>query len=190
MNVFKKRSSPSLARFQRSLSEQDGDSTRVRGSLKDYQWSHQTKKQICEKADSDLGKLLGTYRWQTHPRFPWKMSKRADALKAAERPLRVHNLIADGSQEDPEEKAVMPATRPFRVPFCRSISEPTPHWRDRITKPFTQPEGDQENYFIRGFFSTLSGSFNKVLNRKGEQSASVANEEMENKQMDLTAGIS
>ncbi|XP_060088475.1 ras GTPase-activating protein nGAP isoform X8 [Heteronotia binoei] len=190
MNVFKKRSSPSVARFQRSLSEQDGDSTRVRASLKDYHWSHQTKsKKIYEKADSDLGKLLGTYRWQTHPRFHWKMSKRADVLKTAERPLRVHNLIADGSQEDPEEKTVMPATRPFRVPFCRSLSEPTPHWRDRITKPFSQPEGNQENYFIRGFFSTLSGSFNKVLSRKGEQCVSVTNEETENEQMDLTEDV-
>ncbi|XP_077188597.1 ras GTPase-activating protein nGAP isoform X5 [Paroedura picta] len=190
MNVFKKRSGPSLARFQRSLSEQEGDCARGRASLKDYHWSHQTKnKKICEKEDSDLGKLLGTYRWQTHPRFHWKASKRADALKTAERPLRVHSIIADGSQEDPEGKATMPATRPFRVPFCRSISEPTPHWRDRITKPSPQPEGDQENYFIRGFFSTLSGSFNKVLNRKGEQSASVTNEEMENKQTYLPADV-
>lgn len=187
MNVFKKRPGPP-ALFQRSVSVQDGDSTKVRASLKDYHWCYQVKsKRTLEEADSDLGKLLGTYRWQTHPRLPWKVAKRPDAARTAEEPLTVSTLVADSHQEDPEEKAVMPATRPFRVPFCRSLSEPAPHWKERNT---LQPEsGEQDNYFVRGFFSTISSSFSKVLNRKGEQNAAVTNEGVENSQMDLTEGI-
>lgn len=189
MNVFKKRSS-SPALYQRSLSEQDGESVKARASLKDYHWCHQAKsKRMYERAGSDLGKLLGTYRWHTHPRLHWKVNKKADVPKT-EPPLRMHNLIADDSQNDLEEKMVMTSSRPSRVPFYRSISEPTPHWRDRITKSLPQPEGsEQENYFIRSFFSTLSGSFSKVVTRKGEQSAAMSNEEMEKDQKNLTAGI-
>ncbi|XP_062990334.1 ras GTPase-activating protein nGAP isoform X5 [Elgaria multicarinata webbii] len=191
MNVFKKHPSPSSALFRRSMSEQGGDSTKVRASLKGYHWCHQVKsKRMYEEGGLDFGKLLGTYRWQTHPRLHWKVNKRADARKTAEQPLRVDTSIADGHKEDPEEKVAMPATRPFRVPFCRSISEPAPHWRERSTKPLLQPEGgEQDNYFIRGFFSTISSSFSKVLNRKGEQSATMTNEGVENDEMDLTADV-
>ncbi|CAI5776381.1 GTPase-activating nGAP isoform X1 [Podarcis lilfordi] len=190
MNVFKKRPGPP-ALFQRSVSVQDGDCTKVRASLKDYHWCYQVKsKRTLEEADSDLGKLLGTYRWQTHPRLPWKVAKRPDAARTAEEPLTVSTLVADSHQEDPEEKAVMPATRPFRVPFCRSLSEPAPHWKERNTKPLLQPEsGEQDNYFVRGFFSTISSSFSKVLNRKGEQNAAVTNEGVESSQMDLTEDV-
>lgn len=184
--MFKKHPGPLPAIFRRSLSEQDGDSTKVRASLKDYHWCYHAKsKRVYDKASLDLGNLLGTYRWQTPSRLHWRLTKRTDALKT-EQPLKAHNIIADGHQEDPEEKAVMPATRPFRAPFCRSISEPAAHWKERSTK---LEGGEQENYFIRGFFSTLSGSFSKVLNRKGEQSAAAMNEEVENDHMDLTAGI-
>lgn len=185
MNVFKKHpGSPAV--LQRSLSEQDCESAKVRDSLKDYHWYYQAKgKRLYEKANSDLGNLLGMYRWQIPSRLHWKLTKRADALKT-EQPLKAHNLIAVGHQEDTKEKAVIPATRPLRAPFCRSVSEPAEHWRERSTKLET---GEQENYFIRGFFAALSGSFTKVLNRKGEQSVATMNEEVENNHMDLTTGI-
>ncbi|XP_070602787.1 ras GTPase-activating protein nGAP isoform X2 [Erythrolamprus reginae] len=185
MSVFKKYSSPAL--FRRSVSEQDGNTTKIGCSLKDYHWHYQVKsKSLYEDAGLDLAKLLGTYRWQTPPRFHWK---RTDASKADEHPLRLQTLIADGCQEDPEEKVAMPAARTFRVPFCRSISEPAPQWRDRNPKPLQQPEGgEQDSYFIRGFFSTISGSLSKVLNQREEQDLAVT-DEMEDKHMDLVADV-
>ncbi|KAM6455470.1 ras GTPase-activating protein nGAP isoform 3-T3 [Liasis olivaceus] len=190
MNVFKKYPSSS-ALFQRTVSEQDGNTTKMGSSLKDYHWYHQVKsKKLYEEAGLDLGKLLGTYRWQTHPRFHWKMTKRTDVSKADEQRLRLQTLIADGCQEDPEEKVAMPAARTFRVPFCRSISEPAPHWRDRNPKPLLQSEsGEQDSYFIRGFFSTISGNIFKVLNRREEQGLAVTDEQMEDKHMDLAADV-
>lgn len=184
MSVFKKFPSPAL--FQRSVSEQDGNTTKIGCSLKDYHWCQQVKsKKLYEDAGLDLAKLLGAYRWQT-PRFHGKTIKRTDASKADEQPLRLQTLIADGCQE---QKVAMPAARTFRVPFCRSISEPAPSWRDRNPKPLLQPEGGEpDTYFIRGFFSTLSGSLSKVLNRREEQDLAVT-DEMEEKHMDLAAGI-
>ncbi|KAG8132876.1 hypothetical protein E2320_010693 [Naja naja] len=186
MSVFKKYPSPAL--FQRSVSEQDGNTTKIGCSLKDYHWYHHVKsKKLYEDAGLDLAKLLGTYRWQTTPRFHWKMTKRTDASKANEHPLRLPTLIADGCQEDPKEKVAMPATRTFRVPFFRSTSEPAPHWRDRNPKHLLQPEGgEQDSYFIRGFFSTISGSLSKVLSWREERDLAVT-DEMEDKHMDLAA---
>ncbi|XP_044295057.1 ras GTPase-activating protein nGAP isoform X5 [Varanus komodoensis] len=186
MNVFKKRSSPPSALFRRSVSEQDGDS-RLRANLKDYHWCHQVKsKRLCEETGSDLAKLLGAYRWQTHPRLHWRVTKRADAPKTVEQPLSVHTALGEEHKEDPGDMAAMPVNRPFRTPFCRSLSEPAPHWRERSTK---LEGGEQDSYFTRGFFSTLSNSFSKVLNRKGEQNAALANEGTENDLMDLTADV-
>uniref|UniRef100_A0A8C6Y607 RAS protein activator like 2 n=1 Tax=Naja naja TaxID=35670 RepID=A0A8C6Y607_NAJNA len=188
MSVFKKYPSPAL--FQRSVSEQDGNTTKIGCSLKDYHWYHHVKsKKLYEDAGLDLAKLLGTYRWQTTPRFHWKMTKRTDASKANEHPLRLPTLIADGCQEDPKEKVAMPATRTFRVPFFRSTSEPAPHWRDRNPKHLLQPEGgEQDSYFIRGFFSTISGSLSKVLSWREERDLAVT-DEMEDKHMDLAADV-
>lgn len=187
MSVFKKYPSPAL--FQRSVSEQDGNTTKIGCSLKDYHWCHQAKsKKLYEDAGLDLAKLLGAYRWQT-PRFHGKTIKRADASKADEQPLRLQTLIADGCQE---QKVAMPAARTFRVPFCRSISEPAPPaWRDRNPKPLLQPEGggEPDAYFIRGFFSTISGSLSKVLNRREEEQDLAVTDETEDKHMDLAAGI-
>ncbi|ETE58928.1 hypothetical protein L345_15344, partial [Ophiophagus hannah] len=49
--------------YQRSVSEQDGNTTKIGCSLKDYHWYHQVKsKKLYEDAGLDLAKLLGTYR--------------------------------------------------------------------------------------------------------------------------------
>ncbi|XP_060630402.2 ras GTPase-activating protein nGAP isoform X3 [Anolis sagrei] len=190
MNVFKKRLSPSPAIFQRSMSEQDDDSRKVGASLKDYHWYHHvTSKGMYEGAGSDLGKLLGAYRWQTPPRLRWMVTKRTDVPKTAAQAFKAQTSIADNHQEYSEEKLNMPATRPFRAPFYRSISEPTPHWRERSLKSPLQPEcGDQDSYFTRGFFSTISSSFSKALNRKGEQSA-VEIDVPEHDQMNVTTDV-
>ncbi|XP_008116003.1 ras GTPase-activating protein nGAP isoform X3 [Anolis carolinensis] len=187
MSAFKKRLSPS-AIFQRSMSEQDDDSRKVGTSLEDYHWYHHVRsKRMYEGAGSDLGKLLGAYRWQTPPRLRWMVTKRTDVPKTAAQAFKAQTSIADNHQEYSEEKLTMPATRPFRAPFYRSISEPTPHWRERSPKSPLQPEcGEQDNYFTRGFFSTISSSFSKALNRKLEQSAVVTNE---HDQMNVTTDV-
>ncbi|KAJ7331904.1 hypothetical protein JRQ81_014084 [Phrynocephalus forsythii] len=61
---------------------------------------------------------------------------------------------------------------------------------ERSPKPFLHSEGgERDNYFIRGFFSTISSNFSKVLNRNGEQSAAVTNERMGSVQVDFGADV-
>ncbi|XP_075792985.1 ras GTPase-activating protein nGAP isoform X5 [Pelodiscus sinensis] len=190
MSVFKKQHHPTAAAFRRSLSEQGSASTKVAASLKDYQWYYQVKnKRTQEQMTSDRGKSLGAYRWQTHPKFHWKGSKKElsrslkwkhNQLNPIDCPLKVDSSGAEDLQEDPTRKMSQAESTPFRVPFSRSMSEPAPHWRNRSVKSFLQPvhsvDGEQQGYFSQGIFSTLSSGFSKMLTRKGEPSTEPVND--------------
>ncbi|XP_062458265.1 ras GTPase-activating protein nGAP isoform X1 [Pezoporus occidentalis] len=186
MSAFKKHYSLSPRTFRRSLSEQDAGTA----TLKDYHWYHQMKsKKMNKQASPDPEKPLGAYRWQTHPRLPWRISRKEGScsLKGecsdpslAKSSSSVGATSADDLHEDPKEMLFQSRTRPFRVPFNRSLSEPVPHIGDRNAKPFLQAvhsvDSEQQGYFIRGIFSSLSSGFSKIMNRKGEPGSESVNE--------------
>ncbi|XP_061201601.1 ras GTPase-activating protein nGAP isoform X4 [Neopsephotus bourkii] len=186
MSAFKKHYSLSPRTFRRSLSEQDAGTA----TLKDYHWYHQMKsKKMNKQASPDPEKPLGAYRWQTHPHLPWRISRREGScsLKGecsdpslAKSSSGLGATSADDFHEDPKEILFQSRTRPFRVPFNRSLSEPVPHIGNRNAKPFLQAvhsvDSEQQGYFIRGIFSSLSSSFSKIMNRKGEPGSESVNE--------------
>ncbi|XP_028937175.1 ras GTPase-activating protein nGAP isoform X3 [Ornithorhynchus anatinus] len=188
MSVFKN--------YRRSLSEPAGGAAGARASLKSYQWHcpAKDKKSTSDDPDSDLGKPMGAYRWQTHSPFYWKLSKRerfehqksdpdetpclADILKmVSSDPASEHSLgepMGEGNQT---------RTRSVRVPFSRSFSEPLPHDdSNRSARPpltsVRSVDSDQQRYLIRGIFSTLSNGFSRMLSLKGEPSSESVNEDV------------
>lgn len=198
MSAFRKHYSLSPRSFRRSLSEQDAGTA----ALKDYHWYHQMKsKKMNKQMSSDPEKPLGAYRWQTHPRLPWRISKREGlcSLKGecndpslAKSSASVDATSAD-LHEDPTEMLFRARTRPFRVPFNRSLSEPVPHVGNRSAKPFLQAmhsvDSEQQGYFIRGIFSSLSSGFSKIMSRKGEPGSESVNEgKTDDNQIDLSTG--
>ncbi|XP_037260103.1 ras GTPase-activating protein nGAP isoform X4 [Falco rusticolus] len=186
MNSFKKHHSLSPRTFRRSLSEQDAGTA----ALKGYHWYHQMKsKKMNKQLSSDPEKPLGAYRWQMHPRLPWKISKRESSCRLkgecsdpslAKSSASVDATSADDLHKDPTEMLFQARTRPFRVPFNRSLSEPMPHVGNRHAKPFLQAvrsvDSEQQGYFIRGIFSSLSSGFSKIMSRKGEPGNESVNE--------------
>ncbi|EPY79000.1 Ras GTPase-activating protein nGAP isoform 1-like protein [Camelus ferus] len=70
------------------------------------------------------------------------------------------------------EKQNLVNTRSLRVPFSRSISEPEPRCSIRFVRRWPTSaesvESEQQGYFIRGIFSTLSSGFSRMLSLKGE----------------------
>lgn len=199
MSAFKKHYSPSPRTFRRSLSEQDAGTA----TLKDYHWYHQMKsKKMNKQASPDPEKPLGAYRWQTQPHLPWRISKREGScsLKGecsdpslAKSSSSVDATSAGDLREDPKEMLFQARTRPFRVPFNRSLSEPVPHIGERNAKPFLQAvhsvDSEQQGYFIRGIFSSLSSGFSKIMNRKGEPGNESINErKTDEDQIDLNIG--
>ncbi|XP_054689219.1 ras GTPase-activating protein nGAP isoform X4 [Grus americana] len=200
MSAFKKHYSLSPRPFRRSLSDQDAGTA----ALKDYHWYHQMKSKMKNKQmSSDPVKPLGAYRWQTHPRFPWRISKREGlcSLKGecnepslAKSSASVDATSADDLHKDPTEMLFPARTRPFRVPFNRSLSEPVPHVGNRNAKPFLQAvhsvDSEQQGYFIRGIFSSLSSGFSKIMSRKGEPSSESVNEgKTDDNQIDLSTDV-
>ncbi|XP_075364014.1 ras GTPase-activating protein nGAP isoform X1 [Mycteria americana] len=200
MSAFKKHYSLSPRTFRRSLSEQDAGTA----ALKDYHWYHQMKsKKMNKQMSSDPEKPLGAYRWQTHPRLPWRISKREGfcSLKGecsdpslAKSSASMDATSADDIHKDPAETLFQARTRPFRVPFNRSLSEPVPHLGNRNAKPFLQAmhsvDSEQQGYFIRGIFSSLSSGFSKILSRKGEPGSESVNEgKTDNNQIDLSTDV-
>lgn len=199
MSAFKKHYSLSPRTFRRSLSEQDAGTA----ALKDYHWYHQMKsKKMNKQMSSDPEKPLREYRWQTHPRLPWRISKREGScsLKGecndpslAKSSASMDASSADDLHEDATEMLFQARTRPFRVPFNRSLSEPVPHIGNRNAKPFLQAvrsvDSEQQGYFIRGIFSSLSSGFSKIMSRKGEPGSESVNERKTNcNQIDLSTG--
>ncbi|XP_040466529.1 ras GTPase-activating protein nGAP isoform X4 [Falco naumanni] len=186
MNSFKKHHSLSPRTFRRSLSEQDAGTA----ALKGYHWYHQMKsKKMNKQLSSDPEKPLGAYRWQMHPRLPWKISKRESSCRLkgecsdpslAKSSASVDATSTDDLHKDPTEMLFQARTRPFRVPFNRSLSEPMPHVGNRHAKPFLQAvrsvDSEQQGYFIRGIFSSLSSGFSKIMSRKGEPGNESVNE--------------
>ena len=199
MSAFKKRYSLSPRTFRRSLSEQDAGTA----ALKDYHWYHQMKsKKVNKQMSSDPEKPLREYRWQTHPRLPWRISRRegscslkgeCDDPSLAKSSTSVDATSADDLHEDPRETLFQARTRPFRVPFNRSLSEPVPHVGNRNAKPFLQAvhsvDSERQSYFIRGVFSSLSSGFSKIMSRKGEPGSESVNEEKtDDNQIDFSTG--
>ncbi|XP_068807871.1 ras GTPase-activating protein nGAP isoform X9 [Struthio camelus] len=199
MSAFKKHYSPSPRVFRRSLSEQDAGTA----TLKDYHWYHQMKsRKMSKQAASDPEKPLRAYRWQTHPRLPWRTSKKehSGSLKGERKEPRPVTSSAhldapsmDDSREDQAEAPFQARTRSLRVPFNRSLSEPVPHSGNRNAKPLLQPghsvDCEQQGYFIRGIFSTLSSGFSKIMNRKGEPSSELVNDWKMDDEIDLSTDV-
>lgn len=179
MSAFKKYYSLSPRTFRRSLSEQDAGTT----ALKDYNWYHQMRSKKGSKQTAlDREKALGAYRWQTHPRLPWRTSRRAHSCSLrgegndsslVKSSASMDATSAEDLHQDPTEMLFQARTRSPRVPFNRSLSEPVPHSANRNAKPFLQAvrsvDCEQHSYFVRGIFSTLSSGFSKIINRRGEQ---------------------
>ncbi|XP_035393991.1 ras GTPase-activating protein nGAP isoform X1 [Cygnus atratus] len=178
MSAFKKYYSLSPRTFRRSLSEQDAGTA----TLKEYHWYHQMKsKKMNKQTASDPEKALGAYRWQTHPRLPWRISKRARSCSLrgegndpslVKSSASVDATSTEDLHKDSAEMLFQARTRSLRVPFNRSLSEPMPHSAARSTKPFLQAvrsvDCEQQGYFVRGIFSTLSSGFSRIINRRGE----------------------
>ncbi|KAM4774133.1 ras GTPase-activating protein nGAP-like isoform 2-T2 [Cyanocitta cristata] len=178
MSAFKKHHSLSPRTFRRSLSEQDAGTA----ALKDYNWYHRMKsKKLNKQMSFDSEKPLGAYRWQTHPWLPWRVSKREGSFSLegecsdpnlSKSSASVDATSADNLHEDPPETLFPTRSRPLRVPFSRSLSEPVPQPRSSNARPFLQAgrslDAEQQGYFIRGIFSSLSSGFSKILGRKGD----------------------
>ncbi|XP_065601037.1 uncharacterized protein LOC136053960 [Cyrtonyx montezumae] len=200
MSAFKKYSSLSPRTFRRSLSEQDAGAA----ALKDYHWYHQMRsKKVSRQTALDTEKALRAYRWQTHPRLPWRITKRARSCslrgEGNDPSLIKSSASMDASSaedlhEDPTEVLFHTRTRSLRVPFNRSLSEPMPCPTNRNAKPFLQAvrsvDCEQHRYFTRGIFSTLSSGFLKIIHRRGEQPPSEPPEEWkaDSSQTDPCAG--
>ncbi|XP_064283771.1 ras GTPase-activating protein nGAP isoform X6 [Passer domesticus] len=161
MSAFKKHHSLSPRTFRRSLSEQDAGPA----ALKDYHWYHQMKsKKLNKQMSFDSEKPLGAYRWPTHPWPPWRVSRRAGSSGSKGECSDPHlgkssaSMDADSLQEGPREPLFPTRSRPSRVPFSRSLSEPV--------RPALQAE--QQGFFIHSIFSSLSSGFAKIISWKGE----------------------
>ncbi|XP_031973369.1 ras GTPase-activating protein nGAP isoform X4 [Corvus moneduloides] len=178
MSAFKKHHSLSPRTFRRSLSEQDAGTA----ALKDYHWYHRMKsKKLNKQMSLDSEKPLGAYRWQTHPWLPWRVSKRegSSSLEGecsdpnlSKSSVSVDATSGDDLQEEPPRTLFPTRSRPLRVPFSRSLSEPVPQPRSSNARPFLQAgrslDAEQQGYFIRGIFCSLSSGFSKILGRKGD----------------------
>lgn len=199
MSTFKKHYSLSPRIFRRSLSEQDAGSA----ALKGYHWYHQMKsKKAAKQMSSDPEEPLGAYRWQTHPWLAWRISKREGScsLKGECRdPSRARSCAsvdaasAGDLQGDPAEMLLQARPRALRAPFSRSLSEPVPDAGSRSSKPLLlaecSPGSQQQGDFIRGFFSSLSSGFSKIMSRKGEPGSQAGGEgKTEEDQIGLSTG--
>ncbi|XP_039928431.1 ras GTPase-activating protein nGAP isoform X2 [Hirundo rustica] len=200
MSAFRKHHSFSPRTFRRSLSEQDAGAA----ALKDYHWYHRTKSNKLNKQMSfDSEKPLGTYRWQTHPWSPWRASKREGSSSwkgecsdpsLAKSSASVDATSADHLHEDPPGTLFPTRTRPFRVPFSRSLSEPVPRAGSRNARPLLHAvrslDAEQQGYFIRGIFSSLSSGFSKIMSRKEDPvSESIAEGNTEDHQIFLSTDV-
>ncbi|XP_032694678.1 uncharacterized protein LOC116855780 isoform X3 [Lontra canadensis] len=186
MSIFKRQTSPCPPSYRRSLSEPADANSEIGASLKSYPWRGpvKSKRKKNEHAACSLGKPLGAYRWQTHPSYRWKGGKR-ERLETNKKDLdepqqkvlskMVGNKASSSANEvlgTSTEKLNLVNTRSLRVPFTRSISEPEPRCNIGFVRPWPtsgrSEESEQQGYFIRGIFSTLSNGFSRMLSLKGE----------------------
>lgn len=186
MSIFKRQTSPYPPSYRRSLSEPAYAHSETGTSLKSYPWRGpvKSKRKKNEQAVSNLGKPLGAYRWQTHPSFRWKGGKREQLQSDKgdlDEPQKEVLPKMDGNNASSSadkvlgtstEKQNLVNTRSLRVPFSRSISEPEPRCSIRFVRRWPTSaesvESEQQGYFIRGIFSTLSSGFSRMLSLKGE----------------------
>lgn len=186
MSIFKRQTSPCPPSYRRSLSEPAYAHSEIGTSLKSYPWRGpvKSKRKKNEQAVSSLGKPLGAYRWQTHPSLRLKGDKKEqlennkgdldEPQQQAVLPKMVGDNISSSGSEvlgTSMEKQNLVNTRSLRVPFSRSLSEPEPCSSVRFVRRWPTSvgsvESEQQGYFIRGIFSTLSNGFSRMLNLKG-----------------------
>lgn len=179
MSIFKRQTSPCPPNYRRSLSEPAYVNAEIGTSLKSYPWCApvRSKRKEGEHAVPNLGKPLGAYRWQTRPSFRWKGGKNErlqnnkghlDEPQQRVLPKMAGNNDSSSANKvlgTSAEKMNLVNTQSLRVPFARSLSEPEPHCSISFVKSV---ESEQQGYFIRGIFSTLSNGFSRMLSLKGE----------------------
>jgi hypothetical protein len=184
ISIFKKQASPCPPNYRRSLSEPAYASSEIGTSLKISPWcsSVKSKRKRSHCAFSNLEKPLGAYRWQKHPDFRKKGNKGErlqnnkgdlDELQQKVKPEVVSNNAASVNEiPGTSKKLNLVNTQSLRAPFTRSISEPEPRCRIRFGRPWPTSVGsvdsEQQGYFFRGIFSTLSNGFSRMLSLKGE----------------------
>ncbi|XP_019808005.1 ras GTPase-activating protein nGAP isoform X6 [Tursiops truncatus] len=186
MSIFRRQTSPCPPSYRRSLSEPDYAHSEIGTSVKSYPWCGpmKSKRKKNEQAVSNLGKPLGAYQWQTHPSFRWKGDKREqlqnnkgglDEPQQEVLPKMVGDNVSSSANEvlgTSVEKQNLVNTRSLRVPFSRSLSEPEHRCSIRFVRRWPTSvgsmESEQQGYFIRGIFSTLSSGFSRMLSLKGE----------------------
>nr|XP_030731234.1 ras GTPase-activating protein nGAP isoform X3 [Globicephala melas] len=186
MSIFRRQTSPCPPSYRRSLSEPDYAHSEIGTSVKSYPWCGpmKSKRKKNEQAVSNLGKPLSAYRWQTHPSFRWKGDKREqlqnnkgglDEPQQEVLPKMVGDNVSSSANEvlgTSMEKQNLVNTRSLRVPFSRSLSEPEHRCSIRFVRRWPTSvgsmESEQQGYFIRGIFSTLSSGFSRMLSLKGE----------------------
>ncbi|XP_067584847.1 ras GTPase-activating protein nGAP isoform X7 [Pseudorca crassidens] len=186
MSIFRRQTSPCPPSYRRSLSEPDYAHSEIGTSVKSYPWCGpmKSKRKKNEQAVSNLGKPLSAYRWQTHPSFRWKGDKREqlqnnkgglDEPQQEVLPKMVGDNVSSSANEvlgTSMEKQNLVNTRSLRVPFSRSLSEPEHRCSIRFVRRWPTSvgsmESEQQGYFIRGIFSTLSSGFSRMLSLKEE----------------------
>lgn len=175
-SIFKKQTAPCSPSYRRSLSEPACADSELRTSLKIHAWCGpvKSKRKKSECAVSILEKPLCAYRWQKHPSFRWKGGRGDGKRDLEEAQPEILPEMVDGPEvlgTSPERLNLL-STQSRRSPFSRSISEPEPCCSTRPVRPGPTLEGpveaEQQGYFIRGIFSTLSNGFSRILNLKGE----------------------
>lgn len=188
MSIFKKQTSPCPPGYRRSLSEPAYADSEIGTSLKSYPWCGpvKSKRKKNESAVSNLGEPLGAYRWQRHPSFRWKGNKRerlqsnkVDLFERQQQKVILPKMVSNNASSSANEvlgtsteKPHLVNSRSLRAPFTRSVSEPEPRCSIRFVRLWPTSvgsvESEQQGYFIRGIFSTLSNGFSRMLSLKGE----------------------
>lgn len=185
MNIFKKQTSTCSPAYRRSFSEPTYANTEIGTPLKIYQWCGpvKSKRKKNEYALSNPGKSLSAYRWQKHPGFRWKgvkeerlQNNKGDLGELQQKmlPEMVHdNASFSGNEVLATSKQKLNLhNQSLRAPFTRSISDPEPHCSVRSVRPWLTSvesvESEQQGYFIRSIFSTVSNGFSRMLSLKRE----------------------
>lgn len=183
INICKKQTSPCPPSYRRSLSEPAYANSEIGTSLQMYPCCGSVKNQRKKNAYavSNLEKPLEAYRWQKQPGIRKKGSKmerlqdnNGDLDKPQQKvlPETVGSNASSSANEilgTSTEKLNLGNTQSLRAPFTRSVSEPEPPRSFRFMRPWPNSLGsEQQGYFIRGIFPTLSSGFSRMLSLKGE----------------------
>ncbi|VTJ72449.1 Hypothetical predicted protein, partial [Marmota monax] len=183
MSIFKKQIPHSPPSYGRSLSEPAYANSEIGTSIYQRCGPLKSKRKKNEYAVSNVEKTLGAYRWQKHHDFRLKGGKwerlqnnkgELDELKVLPEMICTNNASSSDNEvfRTSTEKLNFVNTQKLRAPFTRSISEPEPRCTIKCIRPWPTSvgsvESEQQGYFIRGIFSTLSNGFSRMLSLKGE----------------------